>query len=187
MSSFWKLVLHCSLTVCLFTWSLLGINTLGLNISLADKLHTVHVQLNLQAFACRMVSPSKHRTLRWHHHYPVHSPFSFYRTQWIAWGSVFGAVCDFFVCVWNISGTAEQICAKFTVKTCLVPHSDEFECHGQRSRLPGTKSSIFQPFRQPGCGAVYVWYNICSSSSLHLLWKRTLWDMWHHFMGQPTV
>jgi len=26
----------------------------------------------------------------------------------------------------NISGTAERICAKFTRKTCLVPHSDEF-------------------------------------------------------------
>ena len=29
----------------------------------------------------------------------------------------------FFVCVWNISGTAERICAKFTGKTCLVPRS----------------------------------------------------------------
>jgi len=29
-------------------------------------------------------------------------------------------MCDFFVCVWNISGTAERICAKFTGKTCLV-------------------------------------------------------------------
>ena len=32
-----------------------------------------------------------------------------------------------FVCVWNIFGTAERICAKFTRKTCLVPRSDEFE------------------------------------------------------------
>jgi len=36
------------------------------------------------------------------------------RTQWIAKGSVFGVVSVCFVCVWNISGTAEQICAKFT-------------------------------------------------------------------------
>ena len=34
-----------------------------------------------------------------------------------------------FLCVWNISGTAERICAKFTRKTCLVPRSDE--CKGQ--------------------------------------------------------
>jgi len=52
--------------------------------------------------------------------------------------AVFGAVCDFFVCVWNISGTAERICAKFTGKTCLVPRSDEFEGQGQ--------------FRRPACG-----------------------------------
>ena len=50
----------------------------------------------------------------------------------------FCAVCDFFVCVWNIPGTAEQICAKFTGKTCLVPHLDEFEGQGQ--------------FRRPACG-----------------------------------
>jgi len=28
--------------------------------------------------------------------------------------------------------TTERICAKFTWKTCLVFHSDEFECQGQR-------------------------------------------------------
>jgi len=28
--------------------------------------------------------------------------------------------------------TAEQICTKFTGKTCLVPHLDEFEGQGQR-------------------------------------------------------
>ena len=32
-----------------------------------------------------------------------------------------------FVCVLNISETAERICAKFTRKTCLVPHLDKFE------------------------------------------------------------
>jgi len=45
----------------------------------------------------------------------------------------------FFVCVWNVSGTAEQICTKFTRNTCLVPLSNEFEGQCQRSRSPGTK------------------------------------------------
>ena len=40
-------------------------------------------------------------------------------------------------CVWNISGTDERICAKFTRKTGLVPRSDEFE--GQRWRSQGQK------------------------------------------------
>jgi len=42
-----------------------------------------------------------------------------------------------------MEGTAERICSKFTGKTCLVLRSDEFEnfeCQGQRSRLPGTKT-----------------------------------------------
>jgi len=56
------------------------------------------------------------------------------------------SVCGFcFVCVWNISGTAEWMCAKFTRKTCLVPRSDEFEGQGQTSRSPGTKNGIFGP------------------------------------------
>jgi len=50
------------------------------------------------------------------------------------------------VCVWNISGTAEQICTKFTRKTCLVPRSDEFEGQGQRSRFQGLKTVFFVPF-----------------------------------------
>jgi len=41
-----------------------------------------------------------------------------------------------------MAGTAEQICAKFTWKTCLVLHSDEFERQGQRSRSPGTKNVL---------------------------------------------
>ena len=55
----------------------------------------------------------------------------------------------FFVCVWNISETAERICAKFTWKTCLVPRSDEFEGQDQRSRSPGTTKRHFRPFRRP--------------------------------------
>ena len=43
------------------------------------------------------------------------------------------------------SGTAERIriCAKFTRKTYLVPHSDEFKGQGQRSRSTGTKTTFF--------------------------------------------
>jgi len=51
---------------------------------------------------------------------------------------VLSADRDFFDCIWNISGTAERICIKFTMKTCLVPLSEEFECQGQRSRSSGT-------------------------------------------------
>ena len=67
-----------------------------------------------------------------------------YRMQWTAESSVLApSVCDFlFVYIWNISGTAEQICAKFTRKTCLVRRSDEFEGQGQRSRPPGQKPAF---------------------------------------------
>jgi len=34
-----------------------------------------------------------------------------------------------------MAGTAEQICAKFTHKTCLVLCSDEFEYQGQKSKV----------------------------------------------------
>jgi len=64
--------------------------------------------------------------------------------------------CDFFVCVWNIPGTAERICAKFTQKTCLVPHSHEFEGQGHQ----GQKTAFFGPFS--GLHAAYVWWNIFS-------------------------
>ena len=59
------------------------------------------------------------------------------------WALAHILVCLFFclfVYASNISGTAEWICAKFTRKTCLAPCSDEFECQGQRSRSPGTKT-----------------------------------------------
>jgi len=46
---------------------------------------------------------------------------------------------SFFVCESNIPGTAEQICAKFTGKTCFVPLSDKFECQGQRSKVKVTR------------------------------------------------
>jgi len=67
-------------------------------------------------------------------------------------------------CVWNISGTAEWICTKVTGKTCLVRRSDDFECHGRRSRSPWTKNSIFWFFRRPAYGLCLVKHNIFSSS-----------------------
>jgi len=58
-------------------------------------------------------------------------------------------------CVWNISGTIERICTKFTQKICLIPCSDEFE--GQMSRSPGTKTAVFG-----GLCVACVWWNIFS-------------------------
>ena len=58
--------------------------------------------------------------------------------------------------VWNISGTGERICAKFTRKTCLLPRSDEFEYQGQRSRLSRTKTA-FSALSAACVHAVYVW------------------------------
>jgi len=52
-----------------------------------------------------------------------------------------------------LGGTAEQIRAKFTTKTCLVPHSDEFAC--ERSRSPQTKNGTFGPIGS--MHVVYVW------------------------------
>jgi len=55
--------------------------------------------------------------------------------------------------VWNISGTAERICAKFTRKVCFVPRLEEFEGQGQRSKVMVNrdKKGIFRPFRRPVC------------------------------------
>jgi len=38
-----------------------------------------------------------------------------------------------------MAGTAERICAKFTLKTCLVLRSGEFECQGKRSKVNVTR------------------------------------------------
>jgi len=79
------------------------------------------------------------------------------------------SVCSFVICVWNISGTAEQICDKFTRKTCLVPLLSErgtkhvflvslkVKVKDQRSRSPETRNGIFRPFRRAGLRAVYAW------------------------------
>jgi len=72
--------------------------------------------------------------------------WNYYRTQWTAERCLFWHCHSslwFFVCVWNISGTAERICAKFTWKTSLVPRSDEFKGQGQMSRSLGTKQRHF--------------------------------------------
>jgi len=82
-----------------------------------------------------------------------------YRMQWTAQGSVFGTVCDLFVCVWNISGSVEWTCAKFTRKTWLVPRSDQFEGQGQRSKTPGTKNGIFRQYIR-NC-----WTDLCQTDT----------------------
>ena len=64
------------------------------------------------------------------------------------------SVCGF-LSVRNMSGTVEQICTKFTWKTCLVPGLDKFEGQGQSSRS-ATKYGIFPPFRWPVCGLCLV-------------------------------
>jgi len=58
---------------------------------------------------------------------------------------------------WNISGTAERICAKFIRKTCFIPCLDKFEGLGQRSKVKVSmdKDGIFGPIG--GLRASYVW------------------------------
>jgi len=51
-----------------------------------------------------------------------------------------------FVCESNISVTVERICAKFTGKTCLVPHLEEFECQGHQ----GQKNVLCTPITPSG-------------------------------------
>ena len=94
-----------------------------------------------------------------------------YHTQSAVEGSVFGTVSLWcFVCVWNIPGTAEWICVKFTRKMCLIPRLDEFEGQGQKSRSLGTKNGIFWPFWRPGCGLCLIKH----------LWPL-VWSCIHHF------
>jgi len=80
-------------------------------------------------------------------------------------GSVFGADSLWFLRVYEISqeGTTEQICAKFTWKKCLVPHSDEFEDQGQRSKVKiiRDKTVFFGSF-----GGLHVVYCIVKIFSL---------------------
>jgi len=100
----------------------------------------------------------------------------YYRMQWNAEGSVVGAVrlwC--FVCVWNISGTAEWICAKFSHKMCLVPHSDEFEGQGHQ----GQKRHFSDP------SAAFVWF-LFRKTSLAVLVFDMWWVMrcWHSYLSR---
>jgi len=61
----------------------------------------------------------------------------------------------FFACAWNISGTAERICAKLTRKTCFVPRWEEFEGQDQRNGHQRQKWH-FRSFRRPACGLCLV-------------------------------
>ena len=106
--------------------------------------------------------------------------------QWTAEGSVFGAVSLLFVCVWNISRTAERICAKFSQKMCFVPCSFDFEGQGQRSRSPGTKTTFFScvrfVFDKTSFLVKHLWP---LHFFIHLLQKRNFRDKWHSFcMGR---
>jgi len=62
--------------------------------------------------------------------------FTFCHMQWTVESFfVFGTVSVwFFVCVWHILGTIEQIYAKFTQQTCLILCSDEFEGQGHQGQ-----------------------------------------------------
>jgi len=78
----------------------------------------------------------------------------YYRTQWTAEGSVFGAA-SLLVFVYEISREPlNGFAPKFTWKSCLVPCSDEFKGQDQRSIAKVTRDTngIFGPFRRPACG-----------------------------------
>jgi len=68
------------------------------------------------------------------------------------------SVCGFLFVIWNISGTVERNCAKFTRKTCLVPRSEKFVGQDQRSKVKGYQEwkRHFRPFRRPACGLCLV-------------------------------
>jgi len=98
-----------------------------------------------------------------------------YRKQWTAVNSgrlFWRRQSVFFVCVWNISETAERICVKFTNShgRCvwsLASINLKVKVKCQRSRSLGTKKGIFSgPFG--GLHAVsHVWQNIFTSSFLY--------------------
>ena len=114
-----------------------------------EQLMTLPAAIAYQKAGCErltllQVSPHMWCCDSWNNHqiwnWAVNCQHSSYRMQWTEEGSVFATVSLwFFVCVWNISWTAEWTCTKFTWKSCLVPHLDMFEGQGQRSRLPGQK------------------------------------------------
>ena len=83
----------------------------------------------------------------------------FFRMQWTAEASVFGAVSlVFFVCVWNIWGGENHwtICAIFTRKITSLKVKGR-----QRSKSPGTTTTFFGPFG--GLCAIYA--SLASSST----------------------
>ena len=82
-----------------------------------------------------------------------------------------------FVCVWNISGTAERICAKFTGKTCLIPRSEEFECQGQRSKVKVTRDKKRHFSALSAACVQFVFGKIFSPSSSGYFWIAATSDM----------
>jgi len=79
-------------------------------------------------------------------------------TQWTAEGSVFGVVSLwFFVCVWNVSGTAEQFVPNshgrrvFSLLRRVRRSRSKVKCQGHQ----GQKTAFFGPF--DGLRVVYVW------------------------------
>jgi len=71
-----------------------------------------------------------------------------------------------FFCEQNISGTAEWISVTFTVKTCLVPRSYEFECQGQGHQGQKTLCTLTILWQQRN-GMRLVQITLCSSSRWH--------------------
>ena len=97
---------------------------------------------------------------------------AFYHTQWTARGSVFGTISLwFFLCVWNISRTAEWIYARFTRKTYLVPRWDEFEGQGQQ----GQKQHFFD-FSALTAPCVLFMFGKTSLASSFCLCMKYLWN-----------
>ena len=77
----------------------------------------------------------------------------------------------------DISGTLNGF-----VKTCLVSRSDEFECHGQRSRSPGTKTRLALP---SPLGSVRMVCAHCKHRAAvadgTTAWLRGVFRMWSTF------
>jgi len=68
----------------------------------------------------------------------------------------FWALCDTFcLCMKYLRYCWTNLC-HIHRKDVFVPHSDELECQGWRSRSPGTKNGKFWPFCQPACGFCVV-------------------------------
>jgi len=78
-----------------------------------------------------------------------------------------------FVCVGNISGTAERICTRFILQGrrvwFLALTSLKVKVKGQRSRSSGTKNGIFRSFRRPTCRFMFGKTSLASSFEARIL------------------